>query len=142
MSGHRAGAIVLAGIDGTRTSMRAGAYAVGLARRQRSCLVLAHVASRPNLAIEPSFVASGVTANDEAVADLWHEVGTEVDLASMEVEYVTGQGEVAAELARIACDLGAAAVVVGASEQLRHRWIGSVGARLVARRLWPVVVVP
>ena len=36
--------VVLTGVDGSRTSMRAAAYAAGLARRQQSRLVVVYVA--------------------------------------------------------------------------------------------------
>ena len=41
---------IVAGIDGSETSMRAGAYASGLARRQGAKLALVYVQPLPNTA--------------------------------------------------------------------------------------------
>ena len=38
--------MIMVGIDGTRTSERAGSYAAGLARRQGAALVVVFVSSR------------------------------------------------------------------------------------------------
>jgi nucleotide-binding universal stress UspA family protein len=136
-------AVVIAGIDDSRTSMRAAAYAAGLARRQGSRLVLVHV-ERCGLAatLEPGVTVLLRSAEREATCQLWDHLGEEVDVHGLHLETVTVYGDVADKLTRIACDRGAAAVVVGASEQLRHRLIGSIGARLSACHRWPVVVVP
>jgi len=47
-----------------------------------------------------------------------------------------------AELRRVADEMRADAVVVGASMQAGHRWIGSLAVRLVKAGRWPVTVVP
>ena len=39
--------LIVAAVDGSTTSLRAGAYAVGLARRQRSQLVVITVTTTP-----------------------------------------------------------------------------------------------
>ena len=51
-------------------------------------------------------------------------------------------GDPLAELTRIAEQEHADAVVVGASEHLGHRIVGSLAARLVRAGKWPVIVVP
>ena len=45
-------------------------------------------------------------------------------------------------LTKIAEQVHADAVVVGASEQLGHRIVGSLATRLVRAGKWPVIVVP
>ena len=47
-----------------------------------------------------------------------------------------------AELAKIATQMHADLVVVGASEHLGHRIVGSLASRLVRAGKWPVTVVP
>ncbi|WP_225233978.1 universal stress protein [Klenkia terrae] len=136
--------VVLVGVDGSDPSLRAAAYAAGLARRQHSRLVVVHVRSpfTPLAGLVPgsAAVASG-TAGE--IAD---EVRALVDRGAahvgIPVEYVVAAGDPAVEITRVADELLADAVVVGTSEQAGHRWVGSIAVRLVRAGRWPVTVVP
>src|SRR4051794_24967139 len=58
--------VLVVGIDGSETSFRAGAYAVGLPRRQRSRLVFLYVQSLGGpLAITPGSAALMASTQDE-----------------------------------------------------------------------------
>jgi nucleotide-binding universal stress UspA family protein len=136
--------VILVGVDGSPTSLRAAAYAAGLARRQRSRLVAVFVA-------EPAPPMSGWVPNAEVVArdaaaevdaELRAELGPASERLGLQVEYRTVRGDPVVELSRVADQLPADAVLVGASEQAGHRVIGSVAVRLVRRGRWPVTVVP
>jgi nucleotide-binding universal stress UspA family protein len=136
--------VILAGVDGSPTSLRAAAYAAGLARRQRSRLVVVFV-----LAPTPAMV--GWVPNGEQVAadasaevdeGIRREVQQGADALGIEIEYRTVHGDPVTELTHIADAVLADAVVVGASEQAGHRVIGSVAVRLVKAGHWPVTVVP
>jgi nucleotide-binding universal stress UspA family protein len=94
-------AVILVGVDDTVTSLRAAAYAAGLARRQRARLVAVYVSST-----SPVVGAAGA-------AVLVAEAETRAD-----------------------------AIVVGASKQAGHRFVGSLAVRLVRAGKWPVTVVP
>jgi nucleotide-binding universal stress UspA family protein len=136
--------VILVGIDGSPTSLRAAAYAAGLARRQRSRLVAVFVAeAAPPLA---GWVPSAeVVARDAAAqvdAELRRELAPAVERLGIEVDYRSVHGDPVAELSRIADQVLADAVLVGASEQAGHRMIGSVAVRLVRMGRWPVTVVP
>jgi nucleotide-binding universal stress UspA family protein len=136
--------VILVGIDGSPTSLRAAAYAAGLARRQRSRLVAVFVAeAAPPLA---GWVPSAeVVARDAAAqvdAELRRELAPAVERLGIEVDYRSVHGDPVAELSRIADQVLADAVLVGASEQAGHRMIGSVAVRLVRLGRWPVTVVP
>src|SRR5207302_2869983 len=55
--------------------------------------------------------------------------------------FVIARGDPYTELRRVADEMRADAVVVGASTQAGHRWIGSLAVRLVKAGRWPVTVV-
>ena len=136
--------VILVGVDGSPTSLRAAAYAAGLARRQRSRLVAVFVTeSAPAMA---GWVPSaGVVARDAAAqvdAELRRELEPAAVRLGIEVEYRRVAGDPVAQLSRIADELPADAVLVGASEKAGHRVIGSVAVRLVRMGRWPVTVVP
>jgi nucleotide-binding universal stress UspA family protein len=57
-------------------------------------------------------------------------------------EFRPVRGDPLIELTRIAEETHADAVVVGASEHLGHRIVGSLATRLVRAGKWPVTVVP
>ena len=136
--------VILVGLDGSPTSLRAAAYATGLARRQRSRLVVVFVAEGgPAMAgLVPGAGAVVREANTEVgtrlreeLMPLAHELGVDVDFRIL-------SGDPVSEITRAADEVLADAVLVGASEQAGHRVIGSVAVRLVRVGRWPVTVVP
>ena len=136
--------VILVGVDGSPTSMRAAAYAAGLARRQRSRLVAVFVTEAAP-AMAGWVPSAGVVARDAAAqvdAELRRELAPAAERLGIEVEYRSLRGDPVAVLSRIADELPADAVLVGASEQAGHRVIGSVAVRLVRIGRWPVTVVP
>ncbi|MER7537502.1 universal stress protein [Streptomyces sp. NPDC097704] len=136
--------VIMAGIDGSASSLRAAAYAAGLARRQNALLALVYV--QP---VIPAGVALGapVTGTTQEIADeLVEEIRTSAervkDLWRVRWEFRTFRGDAYAGLVQAAEELTADAVVVGASESAGHRFVGSVAVRLVKAGRWPVTVVP
>ncbi|WP_131742533.1 universal stress protein [Actinomadura roseirufa] len=136
--------VIVAGVDGSETSLRAGAYAWGLARRGGARLVLVHVAQIASLStLTPGGATVMREAEEEIVAGLRRELErAAAERGGVEYELVTDQGDPFAVLARVADETRADAVVVGASAQAGHRLIGSVAVRLVRAGRWPVTVVP
>ena|SRR5215475_3863514 len=136
---------ILVGVDGSTTSVRAAWYATGLARRQKARLTVVYVGSLAAGLAVPS--AAGVEAarreaEDEAVADMRRraeEFSAEMGVA---ITFVATRGDPFSELARIAEEIRADAVVVGASAHVGHRFVGSLAVRLVKAARWPVTVVP
>lgn len=57
-------------------------------------------------------------------------------------EFRGERGDPFAALARIADELHADSLVVGASTKVGHRLVGSLAARLARAGRWPVTVVP
>jgi nucleotide-binding universal stress UspA family protein len=139
--------VIVAGVDGSDSSWRATAFAVGLARRQDALLVLVHVLP-PHPAAAMAGAAWLLDESDRAAAD---EMGRRVaaglagtaGTASLRWEFHTlAAADVVVGLARMADALRADTVVVGSSRGLRHRLFGSAGVKLVRIGRWPVVVVP
>jgi nucleotide-binding universal stress UspA family protein len=58
------------------------------------------------------------------------------------VTFIAVEGDPFTELRRIADEIRADAVVVGASAHAGHRLVGSLAVRLVRAGRWPVTVVP
>ncbi len=136
--------VIVVGVDGSDSSMRAAAYAAGLARRQRALLAVVYV--QPVLAAGAALGAPVAETTDEIAEDLVAQIreGTERLKGTFEVrwEFHTFRGDPYNGLVKAADELKADAVVVGASEQAGHRIIGSVAVRLVKTGRWPVTVVP
>jgi nucleotide-binding universal stress UspA family protein len=136
--------VILAGVDGSPTAMRAGAYAAGLARRQRSRLVLVFVATPSRWAgmTAGAAVAAQEQMFGELIDELRGQIRDHVAELGVPVTFVVRRGDPFVELRDAATEIHADTVVVGASEQAGHRFIGSVAARLVRAARWPVTVVP
>jgi nucleotide-binding universal stress UspA family protein len=136
--------VIVAGLDGSDSSMRAAAYAARLARRQNAMLALVHL--RPVMPAGAALgtpvadttrevaegLVSGIRAATERLKDIW----------DVRWEFHTFRGDPDNGLVTAADELKADAVVVGASESAGHRFIGSVAIRLVKAGRWPVTVVP
>lgn len=134
---------ILVGVDGSRTSLRAGAYAGGLARRQNSRLVVLYVASLSSWSgMVPAAVAVQEQTFNEAIDELRQQILSRADEVTVPVTFVVRRGDAFSEIQRAATDYRADMVVVGSSEQAGHRFVGSIAARLVRAGKWPVTVVP
>jgi nucleotide-binding universal stress UspA family protein len=134
--------VILVGVDGSVTSLRAGAYAAGLARRQRARLVAVYVARLPASYGGPAAAAEELRALDETAAGLRKQAEDGATRLGVPLEFVVARGDPYTELRRIAGEIRADAVVVGASAKAGHRWVGSLAVRLVKAGRWPVTVVP
>ncbi|WP_425442658.1 universal stress protein [Streptomyces indicus] len=134
----------MVGVDGSDTSLRAAAYAGGLARRQNALLAVVYV--QPVMAAGAALGAPVADVTDEIAEGLITEIkdATErvKDIFSVRWEFHTFRGDPYNGLVTAADELKADAVIVGASEQAGHRIVGSVAVRLVKAGRWPVTVVP
>jgi nucleotide-binding universal stress UspA family protein len=134
------------GVDDSTTSLRAGWYAAGLARRQGARLVAVFVAPLASLGAAGPTGAAVTVARDEAfratAADMErraNQIGAELGIS---ITFVAARGEPFTEIGRIAGEVRADAIVVGASAHAGHRFVGSLAVRLVRAGKWPVTVVP
>ena len=136
--------LILVGVDGSPTALRAGAYAAGLARRQRSRLVVVYVVAPSVWAGMSASLLSAAQeqAHDELINELREPIARLAQEAHIPVTLEIRRGDAYTELRRVATERQADLVVVGASESAGHRLVGSVATRLVKTGLWPVTVVP
>lgn len=135
--------MIVVGLDGSRTSWRAASYANGLARRQRSRVTVVYVASPGALAAMTADAASVMAqAREEAGAELREQVERLAQERGVETRFLVVHGDPFTELRRVAQEVRADALVVGASERAGHRLVGSLASRLIKTAVWPVTVVP
>jgi Universal stress protein family len=139
--------VILVGVDDSVTSLRAGAYAAGLARRQGARLVCVYVEQRSAMyGATGAAGAAVVAAQDQALRetgeDLRRRAEAEGERLGVPLTFVIAYGDPYHELVRVADQVRAEAVVVGASAKAGHRWVGSLAVRLVKAGRWPVTVVP
>jgi nucleotide-binding universal stress UspA family protein len=135
--------VIVAAVDGSTTSLRAAAYAAGLARRQGAELVAVFV-------IAGSAMVGLVPAAGPVLDEAEHQIADELRVqfeeatarAGVRARFIQATGDPYSEITRICDKVLADAVVVGASTSAGHRIVGSVGVRLVRAGKWPVTVVP
>jgi nucleotide-binding universal stress UspA family protein len=135
--------LIIAAIDGSETSMRAGAYAAGLARRQGSRLALLFVHTASGFARSvPGALPAMAEANRMTAAELRDTIQEQSKRIGIDATFYEREGSPFTELVALADELRADAVIVGASTQAGHRFVGSLALHLVRAARWPVTVVP
>jgi nucleotide-binding universal stress UspA family protein len=135
--------VVLVGVDGSTTSLRAATYACGLARRECCRLVVAHAV--PPGAWEWAMAGAGAILQ-QLRAELDEELEAEIRALTEDcpglVTFISRPGRPTHALSAAAGEFRADIVVVGASRGWR-RWCGaSVANRLIRLNRWPVIVIP
>jgi nucleotide-binding universal stress UspA family protein len=95
--------VIVVGFDGSPTSLHAGAYAAGLARRQHGRLVVVHVEAPSALV---NLTPSRPWPLEETLAaisqDLRRQVEEGAAYAGVRVEFLAVRGDPYAELSRVA----------------------------------------
>lgn len=132
--------LLVVGIDGSETSLRALHYAFGLARRQHS-IVLAVFSYAPIADIYAS-AASAWHTGEQLAAELSETVATLAAEHGVEAEFVRAQRDPVLTVIELASARRADAIIIGASKALSHKLFGSKAVRIVRRSRCPVVVVP
>ncbi|GAA1903884.1 universal stress protein [Streptomyces sodiiphilus] len=134
---------VVVGFDGSTTSERALAYAIGMALRSGSGLIIVHVANRL-----PTTVWAGceppalVDVPDHRTEVLGLELACAEHLADVPWVLLERGGDICHELEDVGREYAADAIVVGSTHGLLGRFFGSVSGRLARRAQRPVIVIP
>lgn len=134
---------VVVGFDGSISSERALAYAIGMAHRSASALIIVHVANRL-----PTTVWAGceppalVDVPDHRTEVLGLELATSDFLSEVPWVLLERGGDICHELEEVGREYAADAIVVGTTHGLISRVFGSVSGRLARRARRPVIVIP
>lgn len=141
-AGKRVTRPILVGYDGSAPSRHALAYAAGMARREDRPLVLAHI--RPTPPCYAFDYAWPLPAEDPAELLEWLriELVDTIDPTGLAVHVVERMGDTARQIAALASEIQADAIVVGAPRRWLHRITGSVPVWLARHACCPVVMVP
>ncbi len=138
--------VILVGVDDSTTSSRAGWYAAGLARRQRARIVAVFVSPLASFGAAGPGGAALTVAKEEAfrasVEDMQGRADTMASELGISITFRAAHGDPYTEICRVADEVRADAIVVGASAHAGHRFVGSLAVRLVRAGKWPVTVVP
>jgi nucleotide-binding universal stress UspA family protein len=138
---------IVVGVDGSEPSLRAAAYAAGLARRQRTRLVAVYARTHPavliSIADQVGLATKGVLdAQDEVEAQLRTALLAQSKVWDVDACLIVRTGDPLNVLSEVAREVRADSVIVGSSAGVGHRITGSLAVRLVRARRWPVTVVP
>ncbi len=139
-------ATIVAAVDGSPASLRAVAYAAGIARRERARLICVHV-RQPTALVRIASVLS-----PETIAAAWADprpgefvsaaVAVECRSWDSTARLVVRQGDPFTELTALATEVRADLIVTGAPASLLGRIFPTLPGRVLRRRKWPVVVIP
>jgi nucleotide-binding universal stress UspA family protein len=145
-TGHGGPSAVVVGVDGSDTSLRAAAYAVGVCRRQGSRLVVVY-AREPGGGLAQLMDTTGSSSAaalrlQDDVERMLRQSQTLAEAEGIRSELRVLTGEPYQVLSSVAREVRADCVVVGSSASIGHRIAGSLAVRLVRNARWPVTVVP
>jgi nucleotide-binding universal stress UspA family protein len=133
---------ILVAVDGDESSLRAAAYAIGLARRQALSLVVLFVHTFGSLGSTFGGNYAMRIGNAETAIALRDEMERQAAAFGVAITVIEREGDPYVETARLAGLLRVDGVVIGSARSFGHQLFGSPAARLVRHAQWPITVVP
>jgi nucleotide-binding universal stress UspA family protein len=133
---------ILVAVDGNESSLRAAAYAIGLARRRGLRLVVLYVHTIGPLASTADSIQAMRLANAEAVSALRMEMDDQAASLGVDIAVVERSGSRYLETIRLAGQLRVDAIVMAGGRSFGHRFFGLPVSRIVRDAQCPVTVVP
>jgi nucleotide-binding universal stress UspA family protein len=137
---------IVVGVDGSPASLRAGAYAAGLARRQRSRLTVVFARSvGPSAPTAYDPTGASLTAHSGKMDHIEQELVEQIERSSWAIDahLEVRTGPPVRVITTLAEEVRAEAVVVGGSRKIGLLLPGgSIAVQLMRARHWPVIVVP
>jgi nucleotide-binding universal stress UspA family protein len=130
--------LILAAVDGTDTSMRAAAYAIGMARRDGAELMCLFVRDPSAIGTTSAMAIAAQRESDATALDLTAAAAERAAALGVPITVLDLEGDPYQHIIQAAREYKADLVVLGASTSLAHRLAGSLGVRLVKARLGPV----
>lgn len=137
--------VIVVAVDDLTPAHHAVSYGAGVARRNGAGMTLVYVRQTPPLEIWCGLAGVALESADledpglVLLEQLAEVVRTRYRVT---VDCQICDGDTAHEIARVADELQADAVIVGRPRSWLHRFAGSVATQLVRRGSWPVTVVP
>jgi nucleotide-binding universal stress UspA family protein len=132
---------LVVGVDGSETATRALYYALGLARRQHSCVIAVYATTTP-AGYDAALGAAQHQASLEVAAELELKIQALAADYHVKTKFVAVAGDPVTVLTNIAAAHHADGIVLGASKTIVHKLFGSTALRAVRRCRCPVTVVP
>jgi nucleotide-binding universal stress UspA family protein len=137
---------IVVGVDGSPASLRAGAYAAGLARRQRSRLTVVFARSlSPTAPTAYDPTGAALTAHTGQLDFIEREIVEQIERSvwAVDAHLEVRTGPTVDVIIAVAEEVRAEAIVVGGSRRIGYFLLrGPVPVRLIRARRWPVIVVP
>jgi nucleotide-binding universal stress UspA family protein len=129
-------------VDRNESSLRAAAYAVGLAQRQGLRLVVLYVHTLGPFVSTTDGVLAMRAASTGAASSLRVEMARQATAVGVEIAVLEREGDAYAETMRLAGRLRVEAVVLAGGRNFGQQLFGSPVSRLVRDAQCPVTVVP
>ena len=134
---------VLVAVDLSRTSLRAADYAAGMAWRSGVGVVGVYVRHHNALLLSaPGLTVYAQSAETDLAEEANEYLAESATRLGTSCAFTVLDGSPLHAIRRLARELQASALVVGASEHWAHRRFGSLAVRLARTAPCPVIIVP
>lgn len=136
--------VIVAGVDGSRTSWDAFSWAAGAAIRSQGRLIVVYVMPFTDPAAVYGAPYDYVGAEDlreELAGELRDEAERRARDLGISISFISNYGDATQTLTDIARTVHATVLVVGRSAKMWHHLAGSLSHRITCRKDAPVVVV-